>query len=1015
MLILRRVAALFVLTIVHVISLTGSEARAKDDAVQGTLRSASGFCVIIGDYDGELTSAAAANLDLLIHRLEPDSGRVIEARNELSDSGQYGRVSVERWQDRLLPYNDNLVNLIVAGDQGHILHSEIMRSLCPNGVAWIRDGDTWQRHTKQRPAGMDEWTHQWHGPDGSLISEDTLVGVPTGLQWLSGPLLPLAGRKSSTQSLVTSGGRNFYITQNVLSNIGRESMPQHLVARDAWNGLVLWSRPWTGPFVTGNGETNSRMVAIDDRVYIAGERNVEVLEASSGNTVAVWTVPHSAQKLLFSDGTLAVETDRELLAFDAATGTQKWSSSFKDTSGTVIYKGRVFCLVPGRASDGRRFHEIVSLDLETGNESWRVSNPDLTESRQTRIAFVRDEYIALQSHGSLHMLSAQDGKHLWTGRTDARPGKDYVDERFVGHFYRHGLVWMRDTSSVSRVQSAPADVGASDTKSESAEFGQRDKVLHWFGLDPATGTVKQKLATSGTWPKTATPGKLGCQLMLATDRFIMVPRQATFVDFQTGARDSFKFARGGCGLGIVPANGLIYVHPHACGCFSESIRGFMAMTSVKLAADPPSDAAERLEHGPAFEAAGNLAKQARGRIRGNSEIGGHSSEVLGLRPQSASGNSGDWPTYRHDARRSGATLQALPTKLKQLWSASVTDESSSADTEWELRIGNRITAPVVTSGKVFVAWPEAHRLVALNAASGQKQWQFTAGGRIDTPPTIHDGLCLFGSHDGWVYCLRVSDGRLVWRHRAAPSIRRIIAFGQLESATPVAGTVLVQNGLAFVAAGRAPDADGGIQVLAMEPHSGKIVWSEIVGDGYIGQSDYLVGDGTHVYLSNRRFDPKTGKSEFVNKDNSWLRGGKAGLLETSWTRMSLALRKGIHDWSYSGTTGHLLSFTDSDIIGFRSTWTAGELFSTGDNKWSVPTQQPLQVEALVAGSNAVAVAGPINRDDNSAGFVRIVAASDGASIDEFRVPSPPVVDGLAAASGRIYVSTRAGTLTCLGN
>ena len=44
----------------------------------------------------------------------------------------------------------------------------------------------------------------------------------------------------------------------------------------------------------------------------------------------------------------------------------------------------------------------------------------------------------------------------------------------------------------------------------------------------------------------------------------------------------------------------------------------------------------------------------------------------------------------------------------------------------------------------------------------------TAGGRIDTPPTIADGLCLFGSHDGWVYCLRAADGRLAWRFRAAP-------------------------------------------------------------------------------------------------------------------------------------------------------------------------------------------------------------------------------------------------------
>ena len=93
-------------------------------------------------------------------------------------------------------------------------------------------------------------------------------------------------------------------------------------------------------------------------------------------------------------------------------------------------------------------------------------------------------------------------------------------------------------------------------------------------------TWKRLLKSKGTWPETAAPAKIGCQPLLATDRFLMFSRQSTYLDFDAGLKDSFKFARGGCMIGVLPANGLAYVAPHACGCFTEAVRGFMGMTST---------------------------------------------------------------------------------------------------------------------------------------------------------------------------------------------------------------------------------------------------------------------------------------------------------------------------------------------------------------------------------------------------------------------------------------------------
>ena len=107
---------------------------------------------------------------------------------------------------------------------------------------------------------------------------------------------------------------------------------------------------------------------------------------------------------------------------------------------------------------------------------------------------------------------------------------------------------------------------------------------------------------------------------------------------------------------------------------------------------------------------------------------------------------------------------------------------------------------------------------------GDVRWRFTANGRLDTPPAIHRGLCLFGSAAGWVYALRADTGEVVWRLRAAPTDQRIVAYGQVESPWPVPGAVLVMDDIAYFAAGRQPFADGGILVFAVNPLTGDRHW-----------------------------------------------------------------------------------------------------------------------------------------------------------------------------------------------
>ena len=104
--------------------------------------------------------------------------------------------------------------------------------------------------------------------------------------------------------------------------------------------------------------------------------------------------------------------------------------------------------------------------------------------------------------------------------------------------------------------------------------------------------------------------------------------------------------------------------------------------------------------------------------------------------------------------------------------------------------------------------------------NGKALWEYTAGGRIDSPPTYHKGLLLFGSRDGWLHCVRASDGALSWRFRDLPD-KLICAFDRLESDWPIHGSVLVKNGTAYFCAGRSSYLDGGIFIYGLDPATGE--------------------------------------------------------------------------------------------------------------------------------------------------------------------------------------------------
>lgn len=837
-----------------------------------------------------------------IHWLDPDPAAVKRGRRIFQERRMYGRVALEHWTGERLPYADNLANLVLVLDEGAaVSRGEVVRVLAPEGEAFVAADGGVKRLVKPRPAEMGEWTHPWQGSDGNLAGDDMAFDAPNAFQWIAGPPFPLERRKDSAGAIVSAGGRVFSITQNVPENIGTDAEGQnYLVARDAFNGTLLWQREWEGPLSRGHADGfHEAVVALADRVYGARNGEVAVFDAATGNEVAAWAAEGTPDKLVLADGVLVAQTPDALFGFDVASGRRMWTFEADNPWGTLASNGRVFFLAGTREADGRWRHELIAVGQRTGEELWRRHVESEHGHRNTavlRLHFAGDGFVTFVERHTLRALSAEDGSELWHRESEAEArGRGSMDSRQVGHFFVNGKVWMR------------ADRAR----------GGREAPERWLALDPLTGEVRRELEATGPQGVVNVVNKVSCQPLTATQRFVLDARLATAWDFATGERRGWRFARGGCQVGMIPANGLGYVPPNACGCLDEQLIGTLA---VVRAEDPGFETfvPAPLLRGPAYG--------------------------FELLPDEGEGGS-DWPTYRRDGKRGAALPASVPAKLTERWKTRVTLQGDDADGEWRLNFGRPLTPPVAADGLVAFAETQSHQVIALDKQTGAERWRFTAGGRVSVPPTLYRGLALFGAHDGYAYALRSDDGTLVWRRRAAPSDRRIMAYGQVESAWPLTGGVLVHEGVALAAAGRVPNAAGGLVVSAFDPASGDILWIRHVEGARYGRCGPLVSDGRHVYLLDMQLDAQTGEATPLEgfryrrsprggaavtfpRGARYLRGGKAGLLNVSWTELDMGMRKAQLAWTYGDMEGEILAFNDWADFAFQ--------LDAGDNMWANP-------------------------------------------------------------------------------
>lgn len=1066
-----------------------------------------GLVVHLGCGDGKLTAALRAGDSYLVHGVDSDPKLVEVARRYVQSQGLYGKVSVDHVVGDRLPYIDNLVNLLVAEDPGQVSPEEMMRVLAPEGVAYVKSGSQWSKIVKPRTQQIDEWTHYLHDPSNNAVAHDTEVGPPRHMQWVAAPNWSRHhDHMASLSALVSSGGRVFYI----MDEGPRESIllpgQWFVIARDAFNGALLWKRAipeWNTqlwPLKSGPNQLPRRLVAVGDRVYVTLgiDAPVTALDAATGETVRTFGGTDHTDEIINADGTLflLVANSENKWKDYRPNSTYVWDNTrransewawdkeprsvvaIQADSGERVWKqeATVAPLTMGLDEERLYFYDgekVVALARADGKQVW-ASEPVLRKlpfpTGYGPTLVVQQGVVLLSiENKTMTAFSAADGATLWTA-PHHRGGHMSPDDMLV----INGLVWSADVAN-----------------------NQNSGLV--TGRDLQTGEVKSE------FPPDVNPPWFHhrCYRSRATDKYYIAARTGTeFIDLKSQHWDINHWVRGGCLYGFMPANGLVYEPPQSCGCFLESkLFAFTALASASPSRRVPREVpdAERLQRGPAY-----------GQPVVDQEAG-----------------DDEWPTYRSDAARSGAGATSVPVDLKQLW---------------QINLGGKLSSVVMAADKVFLAAIDAHTVHALDANTGKEIWSYTAGARIDSPPTFYQGRILFGSADGFVYCLRADDGGLIWRFRAAPADRRLVAYDQVESAWPVSGAVLVENGSVYCVAGRSAFLDGGMRLLRLDPRTGEKLNETILDEKdpetganlqtlMLGQDmpvalpDVLSSDGRSIYMRAQAFDLDGKrrhlgpvKLDMQRRRQANRRGGqddesedlsqvgdhlfsRSGFLDDSWFWRSYwiygkAVNSNYGGWLQPGhmaPCGRLMVFNDNDIYGFdrkpeylcnasvaeyyvycadrqvseegrervraarnrinaastkknasSSDWATRKQFPITDQnpatfKWA-EGDTPIMARGLVLAGDTVFIAGPPDLVNDEEAFrnpddpairdrlnaqvaalegrmgsqLVALAANDGKKLAAYQLPSIPTFDGMAAAKGRLFLTTVDGSVICLG-
>ncbi len=1009
---MKRTAGILGLVLALAVFERSAIASEKVERLLDRLESNRGICVVLGDPTCDQALRLAKQTELLIYVQLADRNQVAAARRKAQKAGVGpNHLQIDDGDLAHLHLADNLADAVLVLSETNVesvSENEMLRVLRPGGFALIGDREL----VKPIPDGLDDWPHPYHGPDNNPLSQDQTIRAPYLTQFLANPRYGPA-----PQVGICAGGRFFKAFGHVAWHEREEPLLNTLVAFNGYNGAVLWKRP----LPEGLMVHRNTIIATPDVLFLGDDKSCKVLDAATGKlrdeiapTVDIaggtfWKWMALQDGILFALTGEAEQTDE----------TMRWKREAHGWPWTGISKGY------NQADNSWGFGKnLQAIDPESKKVLWCHHEDEPIDARA--LCMNGERIFAFRFGAYLTCLDAKSGKVLWRKTKNKDPELfealgSYLNRQSWQTNWRTAVYLKCSDDAlyfagpqVPKLLALSADDGRilwEDPYDNYQLVIHPDAIYAISGpwgknvsrkFDPLTGQVLAELPT----------GRRACTRPTGTVDSILYRAMGGSIRFDL-AGDQPRWLspmRPPCFDGVTIANGLLYWSPFVCDC-QLSLNGFVSVGSASDFDFQPSVAMEdRLETTDAQ-----------------------------LSPSPPMPSPADWPTFRGNNRRTAMTHASLPKTAHLLWQANI---RTTKDT--------RLTAPVAANGLVYVGGSDG-AVRAFSAFNGESVWSRHTGGEIRIPPTIANGRALVGSGDGCVYAFDTASGRLLWRFRAAPKDRKIPVFGKLLSTWPAASGVLVDNGVAYVAAGLS-NYDG-TYVYALDVATGKPVWcndtsGHLDPDANCGvsvQGHLLLNDGK-LYMAGGNaispavYDTRDGKclndpTSLADCQSTSPRGWELFLLGDRVIACGKPFYADPHIPVYDHTVTKKLLHTpvgDFDVIWQDNAKLAcyKSLEKEALNKSVTDERIPKHVTqawgalkvankplwqrdvpgslAIAVGSNALVIA--------DASRVAALDLKGGEELWSQKLPAPPVPWGLAVgAQGRVILSLVDGQVFCVAN
>ena len=951
-----------------------------------------GLCLHLGSGqpgNEGLTADLAASSAMLVHGLALDDDACDRVRTSIRRRGKQGQAQVEKLTGKSLPYVADLADLIVVEDAAALRAAaidaaELDRVLTPGGVLLEKSGGQWKKTVKPLRQARP-WTHPMGGPDGNRVAVDPVI-FPVGVRWQDGLPLNIV-HWASSRSYVAAGGRVFSISMTESENLltdprNRQAKQQWLTARSAASGLPLWKLPLGNEDPNADLNTlNTLPLATDGEVVlVAKERGLVAVKAADGEIACTFAVTFPTNRLVLLRG-VAVAAGWETVGRKAM-----WDPASKPEN--ALWDVRF-----GGAGQGA----VEAFETATAKSLWKdpVVAQQILATGDTVVYLTQGVYPVREQ--AIVARRIETGQLVWRTTHDDLDGKANLFLMCLGKDFV--VLGRHKTGSVGAgvgcKQILVLSLGDGKKRWETPSDGGPMALVVgdeiWFGskrFEPGSGKVL------GDSPIRITSGMCVPPMLLGDVGG--TPRGGDWTDVKTGQRLRSGGVRGSCVQGAAATDGKMYIAQNWCRCAPGQVPGFVALGH----ANAPADEAFRAPRQVESIAAAAPAPSA----------------------NSAGRAAAEWPTSRGNADRSGACASAAPTALSTRWRASaIPEKATPLAAVWHDALAPRLSAPVVAHNKVYVAACCEGELVSMDLQTGRETWRAATGARIDGPPTVQGGLCLTGSHDGYLYAFDCDTGKLAWRTRVAPEERRVVAFGQVESAWPVVGSPLVVGNVGYAIAGRSTEMDGGCAVLAFDPATGATRWATRVSATPGRRCDVLAWRGDAIAMQRWLLDPAGGTMQLASrKENP--DENLDGLIDGAWAW--LGTRRG-GKFPAGRLSAEVVVWNDARYFGFgpgRKVFAIDRDAANQANPkkpafawtWSCPEQR--QIEAMALASNSVVAAGRVWNSDpqKMQGFLMLLDKEDGKPVAETLLPAAPVHHGACVVPGLAVVCLEDGSVACLG-